>query len=179
LNIDLSIAYRIEAWQLLFSTLANATAALVGLLFIALSLNLRTIIKVPLHTARAREAVAGMLGLLFISVLMLIPGQGRLVLGSEMIVGSLIFLGLGVWLRANTLSKVPRREWTGLILRHVLVNLGMVALLIAGISLIAERGGGLYWLVPTILLNLATSLYNAWILMVRAIEGQSDGSSES
>ena len=42
-------------------------------------------------------------------------------------------------------------------------------MLVAGISLIAGQFGGLYWLVPTILIYFVLSLYNAWLLVVRIV----------
>lgn len=71
------------------SGVAGSAAALTGLLFIGLSLNLRIIVKTPEHMARARETFGGLLGLLVLSVLLLIPGQDRRVLGGELLAGSL------------------------------------------------------------------------------------------
>ena len=77
--------YRADAWQALYTAVATATAALTGLLFIAFSLNLHTIVKVPMHRARAREIFGMTLSLLVLAVLMLIPNQAHRVLGSELI----------------------------------------------------------------------------------------------
>ena len=43
-------------------------------------------------------------------------------------------------------------------------------MLVAGISLTARQFGGLFWLVPTILIYLVWSLNNAWRLVVQASE---------
>jgi hypothetical protein len=45
-------AYRADTWQALYAAVAGSAAALTGLLFIGLSLNLRIIVKTPEHTAR-------------------------------------------------------------------------------------------------------------------------------
>jgi hypothetical protein len=45
-------AYRVDAWQALYTAVAGATAALTGLLFIALSLDLPTVMQVPAYRAR-------------------------------------------------------------------------------------------------------------------------------
>jgi hypothetical protein len=39
---------------------------------------------------------------------------------------------------------------------------------LAGISLAAHRGGGLYWLVPATILGIAGAVYNAWLLLSRS-----------
>jgi hypothetical protein len=38
---------------------------------------------------------------------------------------------------------------------------------IAGVSFIAEVGGGLYWLLPTVAASLLGGLTNAWLFLVR------------
>ena len=47
--------------------------------------------------------------------------------------------------------------------------LAAVPCTIAGISLAAERGGGLYWLAPTALLGIVGAVYNAWVLLVEIV----------
>ncbi len=40
---------------------------------------------------------------------------------------------------------------------------------IAGVSLAAHWGGGLYWLVATALFGLAGAVYSAWVLLVEIV----------
>ena len=163
-------AYRADAWQALYTAVAGAAAALTGLLFIALSLNLRTIVKIPMYRARARETLGGLLCLLVLSVILLIPGQERHVLGVELIVASVIMLLSGVRLQIQTLGKLPSHRRMRWLLRLVLINTGSTTILIAGISLIVGQFGGLLWLMPTILIYLLWSLNNAWLLVVQVAE---------
>jgi hypothetical protein len=39
-------------------------------------------------------------------------------------------------------------------------------MIVAGITLLAGAGGGLYWLLLTLVLGFAGSVFNAWILLV-------------
>jgi hypothetical protein len=41
--------------------------------------------------------------------------------------------------------------------------------LLAGASLAARWGGGLYWLVPASLLGIGGAVYSAWILLVEIL----------
>lgn len=41
-----------------------------------------------------------------------------------------------------------------------------------GISLIIERFGGLFWLVPMVLIYILWSLNNVWLLMVQVASDQ-------
>ncbi|MBV9019454.1 MAG: hypothetical protein JOZ71_01935 [Ktedonobacteraceae bacterium] len=166
-------AYRAEAWQAMYTTLASATATLTGLLFVALSLDLSTIIKIPAYRARARETLVGLLCLLALSIFLLIPGQDRRFLGGELIAESLIIAVMSIRLQLQTLKNMDagrRMHWA---MRLVVLNLGTVTILIAGISLTIGQFGGLLWLVPTILIDLLWSLNNVWLLVVRVAEEQS------
>jgi len=167
-------AYRVDAWQALYMAVAGATAALTGLLFIALSLDLPTIIKVPAYRARAREALSGLLFLLVLSLLLLVPGQDHRVLGGELMAASLVTAILGIRLQVQTLRKMEKVKRVRWALRLLLLDLGtMMTILAAGISLILGRFGGLYWLVPTILISLLWSINNAWLLVVQVAEAES------
>jgi hypothetical protein len=77
LNRGKEFAYRPEAWQNMFATVALVAATLIGLLFVGLSINLRTIVDSPAHLARAREAMTALVVLLILSLLALIPDQER------------------------------------------------------------------------------------------------------
>lgn len=79
----MEVAYRADAWQALYTTVAAAAATLTSLLFVALSLDLPAILRHPGHLVHAREALGGLLSVLVLSVLVLVPGQDRRALGAE------------------------------------------------------------------------------------------------
>jgi modulator of FtsH protease len=160
-------AYRAEAWQALYTAVAGSAAALTGLLFVALSLNLRAILTSPEHRARARETFGGLLSLLVLSVLLLIPGQDRRVLGVELIGGSLVLLLSAMSLQFQTLRTMAFERRVRWVLRLAIFNLGTVTALVAGMSLVVGRFGGLFWLVPTVLISLLWSLSSAWLLVAQ------------
>lgn len=166
-------SYQADAWQALYIAVASATAALTGLLFVALSLNLHTIIKVPMHRARAREVLGITLSLLVLSLLMLIPEQDHRALGSELIAGSLVLALVAGKFHLRTFRRMAtlrRYRWA---LRLAVLHLGTISIVVAGMSLIIGQFGGLFWLVPTILIYMLWSLNNAWLLVVQASEEES------
>jgi hypothetical protein len=129
-------ADQVSAWQTLYATLASSAAALIGLLFVGLSLHLRTIVATAEHTARARETFGGLLSLLVLSIVLLIPGQERWILGGELLAGGLILVLVGGWLNVQTLRKLaPRRRfrWT---MRLAVLHLGAAGVFLAAISLL-------------------------------------------
>jgi hypothetical protein len=162
--MDMNYAYGSETWQTFYATIAGATAALAGLLFVALSLHLRAIITNPALLGQAREALGGFLSILVLAILVLIPGQGRHLLGAELIASGFVLVFFSVHLQRQTLRHLPAQHRLHLVLHLAPINLGTAMILIAGISLLLGQGGGLFWLMPTVLLYLLNALNNAWML---------------
>jgi modulator of FtsH protease len=164
------VAFSADAWAVLYAAVAGASAALTGLLFVAFSLNLRTITGNPMHMARSREVLATLLILLVLSIAVLVPGQRRELLGIELLIGGLIVLVTSGRNQLRTLSMLEpaaRQRWT---LRNLLLNAATLAIVIAGLSLLIGRFGGLYWLLPTLVIYFLWAVINAWILVVRVQE---------
>ena len=70
-------------WHDMFVAIAGAAAALTGLLFVAVSINLTRILEFEILPTRAVETLSIMIGLLLLSVIMLVPGQGSTLLGAR------------------------------------------------------------------------------------------------
>jgi hypothetical protein len=103
---------------MLYAVIGGATTTLTGLLAVALSINLRKLIKTPTHAARSREALAGFLILILLSILILIPGQEQTLLGIELGILGLVSLAVGTSLQYLTLGRMHkslRRGWIVLI----------------------------------------------------------------
>src|SRR5512134_2657528 len=110
----MEFAYRPEAWQHMFEMVAQAVVTLTGLLFIGLSMNLRAIVGNPAQLARAREGLIALSVLLILAVLVLIPEQGRVALGIELLVLSILVFVVSLQLQSSTLQHLPahrRRAW--------------------------------------------------------------------
>lgn len=72
-------------WHDLFIAEAGAAAALAGLLFVAISINLKQILAFPTLPIRAASSLVALMVALVISTLVLVPGQGRVTLGIEVV----------------------------------------------------------------------------------------------
>jgi hypothetical protein len=160
-------AYKPEIWHGFFEVVALAAATVTGLLAVALSVNIRAIVGNPGRIGRAREALIALTVLLAASIFILIPEQGRVALGIELIVMSIVVAVVSLRLQAGTLRGLAewrRRRWQR---RLVAIDSAIVAIALTGVSLVIGRFGGLLWMIYVTLSCLVWSTYNAWNLTIR------------
>jgi hypothetical protein len=168
------LAYRIGDWESFALAHVGASAALLGLVFVVISINLRDIVGSGPLVHRAGEAVVLLGGVLAVATVVLIPGQRKDVLSAELILlaGALFAVILFMQRDAVTQPTDPGRPGPprGSLAMRRAFGLGAAVLIaLAGITLAAEAGGGLYWLPAAILAAYAGSLSNAWILIIEIL----------
>ena len=168
------MAYRIGDWESFALAHVGASAALLGLVFVVISINLRDIVGSGPLVHRAGEAVVLLGGVLAVATVVLIPGQRKDVLSAELILlaGALFAVILFMQRDAVTQPTDPGRPGPprgSLAMRRVFGLGAAVLIVLAGITLAAEAGGGLYWLPAAILAAYAGSLSNAWILIIEIL----------
>src|ERR1700722_11613569 len=148
-------AFNPEVWSNFFVAEAGASAALTGLIIVAVSINLATLLKTSALSGRAAETVALLTGVLVLASFGVVPGQPLDVLGAEFIATGLV-LAIG--------STMIRRR-----LREIIVYGASLPPVAAGVSLMAGWGGGLYWLVPGVIIALVGCVLNTWVLLVEIL----------
>ena len=158
-------AYQPEQWHDMFMAMAGAAAALTGLIFVAVSINLEQVLKYRALPRRAVETLSIMIGLLVLSVFVLIPGQSLAALGTELLVLGVV-LGGGLLVARIRLPRAAGDPLTWTVTPVVVILAGTLPTVAAGISVLVHGGGGLYWLVAALILGFVGSVVNAWILLV-------------
>lgn len=153
-------------WSSLFSAETSASAALTGLLFVSVSINLRQIAESAQLAARAGKAIITLGAVLLISSVCLIPDQGLRTLGEEICVVALPLWALTLRLQQKAVSD--NRFITPPVRRfHIALTHASALPFTAGaISLMLGRGGGLYWMVAGTLFSFVSALLDAWVLLI-------------
>jgi hypothetical protein len=158
--------YLTTPWSEFSVAVVGASAALTGLLFVAVSINIEQILAIGALAGRALSTMLLFVIPLVVGILVLVPGQSLTALGLELIVTGVIAGGGLLWINrpANRGDLEPRSSW-------LLIRLGpsvtiTVFLVWAGVSLIARAGGGLYWIAPAIVEAFLGGLVTVWVLLV-------------
>jgi modulator of FtsH protease len=153
-----------QGWSDFFVAEAGAAAALAGLLFVAISINLTRILEFRHLPTRAVEALLALLSVLVVATFALVPAQSSRAYAAE--IGG---TGLVIWaIQTLALTRTwkdahPRAKSTARILNNQLPPLPFV---IAGVLLIAGHPSGVYWVVPGTLLSFAAGIFGAWVLLI-------------
>jgi hypothetical protein len=165
--------YATESWGDPFLAAAGATAALSGLIFVAVSVNIGPVLEADMRsgenflTGRALEALVALLNVLAISIVGLTPTIPRgafaafiLVVAAESAISPV---------RALRASRNQPSLHGAALLRLVTAFTLTASFLVAGITLALGHGGGLFWLPVAFVVAVFVAAVNAWVLLVEVL----------
>jgi modulator of FtsH protease len=160
-------AYRPEAWHELYVMLGGSAAALAGLLFVAMSIHLDDVLKVPFLRTFARNNTIAMIVLVVRAAAILMP-QSHLMLAVELI----LIDAFGVVMVSTVLVRDSRQMPHGRKLRAAAVALSNVLGVAGAVSLVAETGGGMYVITAAYLIFFCIIISSAWALMTGVYQAE-------
>lgn len=165
-SVALVPAYNPGSWRTYFTLTGTAAATLTGLFFVAFSLRVRELQLSPALRARARYLLTWLVAITVGSGFVVMPGQPRAVLATEILVVTVGGVAYTVWSvvriagpKRSEISANLAIRWLGMVATWLL-SIG------AGISLLAGSGGGLYLLAFGLLLGIVLQVAAAWTLVV-------------
>jgi hypothetical protein len=164
---DAMYPYQIANWTVFLSVAAGVAATLTGLIFVAISINLSRILEYQGLSDRAAESILQLVAAIVIPVIALVPGQSLLWFGIQLTIGGVILWALQSRLLWGSLSITDRRQRP--IISILLSQIAAILFVVAGVSIWTRSFGGLYWLVPAVIVSMAVGVSNAWVLLVEIL----------
>ena len=170
-----------SAWHDFYAIAGTASATLVGLLFVGLSLHLRVVVVRSDVRSLARVTLANFAVVLFVSLFMVIQqpqsATAFQLIGSGVVSLAIIAPSLVEAVRSH--RRVLRLQQ--LVLRFGLSGISYLAIVLAGVLLLSSAAGSFTLLLIATIVLLFVSLRNTWDLLVTvgemtvAGEGKSRG----
>jgi modulator of FtsH protease len=156
----------IDAWANFFIAQCGASAALLGLLFVSVSLNLGKILALPILPDRALTAMLLLLAVLLVSSFMLIPGQPIAADGIEVLCVGVAVCGAAAAMGVRGV-RAARPELRGKFINSLLFSeIATIPYLVAGMLFLFADAAALYWLAAAIILSFLKSFMEAWVLLI-------------
>ena len=161
-------------WQLFYATFATACATLVGLLFVAVSLN-RDVLNRADGGERmwiARQTFYQFLMLFLLAVLLLAPHRSPTSVGLTLL-GFGGFWSIGVVRAFRTSIRMRRQPLSlqGFVRGFGLSFAGLLSVFAVATAMLLGQVGALVWLVVVLVNLLLFTGRNAWFLLVHVRQG--------
>jgi modulator of FtsH protease len=157
----------LDGWADFGVASAGATAALTGLVVVAISVNLKEILAFPTIVPRAGSTIAGLVVAVLASLGFLVPGQTLLAFGIEVLIPWTVAAFFDM--RSLIAHRRSDRPATEIIGQAVLSAIQYLPLLVGGILMIAGMPFGVTLVAIGIATTIIASMVNTWVLLVEIL----------
>jgi hypothetical protein len=160
----------LDEWQPVYVLVGGMAATLTGLLFVAVSLGVRTVMSKenPQLRASAIRTFNQFLLIMEVSIVMLIPRQTPITLGVSVAALALLAMGITVWTSRDVLTKGVahgRRQ-------AITANVMFALVFLCGVLLTRLGDNVLFLLLSLVIAVLISSVFEAWGLLVELGESR-------
>jgi len=165
-RLELGLSF--DDWGHFGEVAGSASGALIGLLFVAISLNRDRIVRHPALRASALQTLMVFMLPLIITLLLLIPRQSSWTLGIEIIILGVVHgLGLALAGRGKRGIRGASSSRLARLVDVITPNFfTTVLVLAAGASVLAGRAIGLYLLVLAVVVALIGGVASTWLFLI-------------
>jgi hypothetical protein len=162
-----------QKWADFYLVAGPSAAVLIGLLFVALSINRAPIAAHHHLGGQARQAVYALVTILAVSLVVLIPDQSSAALGAELIAGGILNLALAIPRQSRRLRAMPVSVRTRFVPLAAVYDGAMVLIAAGGVALAAGLDSGLSFVAPAVIALALLAIANSWQLTLLYDERES------
>ncbi|NUT57870.1 MAG: hypothetical protein HOQ00_03345 [Agromyces sp.] len=159
----------LEGWSDFNVAMVGATAALAGLLIVAMSVNIAEIMKSPTLPPRAAASIAALVLALTSGAFGLVPGQPSMAYGIEVLIAT-VLAGIFQWHAIRVVAREDHVSATDRVLKSIAGILPIAAFL--GGSLLVIAGvleAGLITMAVGSVLSIIAGLLFSWVVLVEVL----------
>lgn len=154
-----------DAWQVFFAAQVGASAALLGLLFVGVSLNLDKILAGPLLPRRGLLALLLLLAVLVVGSVTLVPGLPEAALAAALLAAGLSLAALGLSVSLGS-WRSPATSRLNIAFGFAMSQLAALPYVAAAVVLLAGGTGAPGWVAAAMILSTAKAVADAWAPLV-------------
>lgn len=159
-----------QVWTQFYGAIATASAALLGLLFVAVSINVAAALGAEdaVSGRLTEQAFQNYLAVMMVSLLALFPGMDTTTFGAVTLVAT---AGWSIWVFIRFWQTVAQRQeprlWAFSVRRHVSSLIGFGILLAAAFRMAVNWGTSYNWVAASMLVLLFSATTVSWELLKR------------
>jgi hypothetical protein len=157
----------VPGWDTFAVVIGGAAGALIGLLFVSVSIRIEVISASPDFRSRGAATLSLFMSVLLVAILLVVPGQEAWELGAELLVLALALGGVLWWLNRRAAAH-PSAQPISRILGTVSPDtITTVLLFAAGALLLAGIDEGVYVVIPAVIAAITGGVASAWLFLIR------------
>ena len=160
----------LNQWNGFFTVVGGAAAALAGLVFVAMSLNLNAIMRDATHRSRGIGTLTGFTAAFMVCAFALVGDQSYQAVGIEWLVVSTIAMVVYIsgYVRSKKLGGSPVGLHPGRIAVAIVLHL---AQMLGSVLLIFGYGAGIYLAGVALVIYVGFMISGAWLLLASVHKG--------
>lgn len=164
---------QLSAWTEFFFTITAASATLIGLIVVGLSIHADFIAQSLTHRSHARATLIVLTATMVIGVLALVP-QEPTAAGWEFGLISVAFAAINTFNNTKALRRarwhLPAAAWFRMAIGYAIAACGILG----AVSIVYRggEGGGLYWIASETIASLVWAIAGAWRFLIGVADEQ-------
>ncbi|MBO0881040.1 MAG: hypothetical protein J2P17_11980 [Mycobacterium sp.] len=152
-------------WRWVGEVAWASASALTGLLFVALSVKATALSASRALSSRAAQTLVLFMISVLVAVVVVAP-QPAIAIGWQLVVLA-VLSGAALFVLDRRAGHASEPGVVRFVERFSPNTITAVSVGVAGVTVIAGAGGGLYWVIPAVAASLIGGVVNAWLFLVR------------